>query len=188
MSDGVDRASPLRAVRPVGVPAWSEVAEDWLAAKRVGRRRDDPGHADRARRGDLRRWAGAINTVQGRRVPWDPPHSLAGWDFVMTELGDVDVLVRALDLLGDDLASSSRQRALSTLRGFCGYLVRRGLFRRTRATLPSWRCAARPASSPPPTSPPCSPRRPLPHHRTYDPPGRSVTQRSSRSWRTADHG
>ena len=45
----------------------------------------------------------------------------------MTEIGDVEVLVRALDLLGDELASSSRQRALSTLRGFCGYLVRRGL-------------------------------------------------------------
>jgi hypothetical protein len=113
--------------RPVGVPSWSEAAEDWLAAKRVGRRRDDPGHADRARRGDLRRWAAAINTVQGRPVAPDLGTSLTGWDCVMTELGDVEVLVRALDLLGDELASSSRQRALSTLRGFCGYLVRRGL-------------------------------------------------------------
>jgi site-specific recombinase XerD len=53
--------------------------------------------------------------------------SLTGWDSVMTGLGDVEVLVRALDLLGGELASSSRQRAPSTLRGFCGYLVRRGL-------------------------------------------------------------
>jgi integrase/recombinase XerC len=43
----------------------------------------------------------------------------------MTELGDVDVLLRALDLLGVDLAPSSRQRALSTMRGFCSWLVRR---------------------------------------------------------------
>jgi site-specific recombinase XerD len=98
-----------------------------LAAKRVGRRRDDPGNADRARRGDLRRWAAAINSVQGRPTPPDLGPSLTGWDSVMTEIADVEVLVRALDLLGDELASSSRQRALSTLRGFYGYLVRRGL-------------------------------------------------------------
>ena len=45
----------------------------------------------------------------------------------MTEVGDVDVLLRALDLLGGELAPASRQRALSTLRGFCGWLVRRQL-------------------------------------------------------------
>jgi hypothetical protein len=55
--------------------------------------------------------------VQGRQVPAIPPHSLDGWQYVMTELGDVDVLLRALDLLGAELAPSSRQRALSTLRG-----------------------------------------------------------------------
>ena len=107
-------------------PRWpQEIAEDWLAAKRVGRSKDDPGNSDRARRADLRRWAAAINEVQGRRLPAFPPHSLDGWQYVMTELGDVDVLLRALDLLGADLAPSSRQRALSTMRGFCGWLVRR---------------------------------------------------------------
>src|SRR4051812_32103119 len=69
------------------------------------------------------RWPVLRSRVEDRY--WE--HSLTGWDFVTTEIGDVDVLVRALDLLGDELASSSRQRALSTLRGFCGYLVRRGL-------------------------------------------------------------
>src|SRR5215207_8319007 len=111
--------------RPTGVPAWDEAAEDWLAAKRVGRPKDDAGHSDRARRGDLRRWAAAINDVQGRHVPQPLPHSLDAWQYVMTELGDVDVLLRALDLLGADLAPASRQRALSTMRGFCGWLVRR---------------------------------------------------------------
>src|SRR5262249_1180265 len=95
-------------------------------AKRVGRPKDDLGHSDRARRGDLRRWAAAINEVQGRSLQTFPPHSLDGWQYVMTELGDVDVLLRALDVLGADLAPSSRPRALSTLRGFCGWLVRRG--------------------------------------------------------------
>jgi site-specific recombinase XerD len=97
-----------------------------LAAKRVGRPKDDPGNSDRARRADLRRWAAAINELQGRRVLAFPPHSLDGWQYVMTEFGDVDVLLRALDLLGADLAPSSRQRALSTIRGFCGWFVRRG--------------------------------------------------------------
>src|SRR4051812_18206357 len=99
--------------RPVGVPSWQEIAEDWLAAKRVGRRKDDAGNSDRARRADLRRWAAAINEVQGRRVPALPSQSLDGWQYVMGELGDVDVLFRALDMLGADLAPSSRQRALS---------------------------------------------------------------------------
>lgn len=111
--------------RPSGVPDWAELAEDWLAAKRVGRRSDDPGNADRARRSDLVRWADAINTVQGRRLEHDP-RSLAGWSYVAAELGDDAVLLRALDLLSGQLAASSTARALSTLRGFCRFLVRRG--------------------------------------------------------------
>jgi site-specific recombinase XerC len=56
----------------------------------------------------------------------------------MTELADVDVLLPALDLLGTALAPSIRQRALSRMRGFCGWLVRRNHLgdqpvRRTRA-------------------------------------------------------
>ena len=111
--------------RPPGAPDWAELAEDWLAAKRVGRRSDDPGNADRARRSDLVRWADAINTVQGRRLEHDQ-RSLAGWSSVLTELGDDAVLLRALDLLSGQLAASSTARALSTLRGFCRFLVRRG--------------------------------------------------------------
>ncbi len=110
-----------------GVPAWEEAAEDWLAAKRVGRRRGDPGHADRARRADLRRWADAINTVMGRDIVVTDAGSLAAWRSVRKELGDSDALRRAFDLLGDELAGSTRQRLVSTLRGFCSYLTRRGL-------------------------------------------------------------
>ena len=117
------------------VPLWEEAAEDWLAAKRIGRRKDDPGHADRARRGDLRRWAAAINTVMGRE-PVEAGLSLTGWNSVMTEIGNPDVLLRALDLLGNELSTSSRQRMLSTLRGFCGYLARRGLIRADPTDIP----------------------------------------------------
>ena len=113
-------------IRPTGAPDWAELAEDWLAAKRVGRRADDPGNADRARRSDLIRWADAINTVQGRQIASEP-HSLAGWKPIATELADDSVLLRALDLLSSRLAVSSTARALSTLRGFCRFLVRRGV-------------------------------------------------------------
>jgi site-specific recombinase XerD len=65
--------------------------------------------------------------VMGRDVEATDTASLAGWRTVRRELGDSDVLLRALDLLGDELASSTRQRLVSTLRGFCGYLTRRGL-------------------------------------------------------------
>lgn len=108
-------------------PSLTESAEDWLAAKRVGRRLDDPGHADRARRADLRRWAGALAVVLGR-ADGEAPAGLDGWNRIsVDELADADVVLRALDLLAGELAPSSRSRALSTLRGFCGWLVRRGL-------------------------------------------------------------
>lgn len=106
-------------------PAWGEAAEDWLVAKRVGRRDGDPGHTDRARRADLRRWAGAIRTVTGHDV--DGHGQLSDWNSFTSEVGDVEVLLRALDLLADELSVASRARMLSTLRGFCAYLVRRGL-------------------------------------------------------------
>jgi integrase/recombinase XerD len=110
--NGVRKPSP----RPT--PAWDEAAEDWLTAKRVSRRQGDPGHSDRARRADLRRWAGAINT---------DPGVLVDWGRIGAELGDSDTLLRALDVLAGELADSSRQRMLSTLRGFTSYLTRRGL-------------------------------------------------------------
>ena len=178
--------------RPVGVPAWNEAAEDWLAAKRVGRAKDDVGHSDRARRGDLRRWAAAINAVEGREVPAFPPHSLDGWQFFMTELVDVDVLLRALDLLGGELAASSRQRALSTLRGFCGWLVRRQLLSANPCDAPELG-VKRPSSGEVLSFRltrwnDSSPRRPLPHRRTSDRRGQRATSLLSRRWRIVVFG
>ena len=122
-------------------PSWGDAAEDWLTAKRVGRRKDDVGHADRARRSDLRRWAGVIDTVMGRE-PINSRHLDECWKNVMKEIGDVEVLVRALDLLGNELAVSSRVRMLSTLRGFCGYLNQRGLLTNDPTLAPELKVAA----------------------------------------------
>lgn len=61
------------------------------------------------------------------REPVNTRHLEECWQNVMTEIGDVEVLVRALDVLGSELGVSTRVRMLSTLRGFCGYLCQRGL-------------------------------------------------------------
>lgn len=53
--------------------------------------------------------------------------SLATLDLVGRDISSAEVLLRSLDLLGDQLSTASRQRLLSTLRGFCGFLVRRGV-------------------------------------------------------------
>lgn len=113
--------------RPAGLSSWNELAEDWLTVKRVGRRAEDSGNSDRARRADLRRWASAINEVQGRPATADDDHqSMSEWDRIGRELGSTDVLLRALDRLADDLGPATRRRMLSTLRGYCRFLVARG--------------------------------------------------------------
>jgi integrase/recombinase XerC len=108
-------------------PDLAELAEDWLAVKRVGNRPDDPGNSDRARRADLTRWAGAFNTILGRS-DGNGPAGLAGWSYVtLTELANSDLTVAALGWLADQqLAVSTRQRMLATLRGWCSWLTRRG--------------------------------------------------------------
>src|SRR5690606_9341816 len=53
-------------------------------------------------------------------------HSLSEWDRIGRELGSTDVLLRALDRLADDIGPATRRRMLSTLRGFCRFLVARG--------------------------------------------------------------
>jgi site-specific recombinase XerD len=108
-------------------PDLAELAEDWLAAKRIGNRPDDPGNSDRARRADLTRWAGAYIAVLGRES--DESHEgLVGWRFVtVTELASSDLTVAALGWLADQqLAVSTRKRMLATLRGWCSWLRRRG--------------------------------------------------------------
>ena len=118
-------ANPARR-RSAG-PDLSELAEDWLAAKRVGNRPNDPGNSDRARRADLVRWAGAFSAVLGREGG-ESHEGLVGWSFVtVTELASSDLTVAALGWLADQqLAVSTRQRMLATLRGWCSWLMRRG--------------------------------------------------------------
>ncbi len=118
-------ANPVRR-RSAG-PDLAELAEDWLAAKRVGNRPDDPGNSDRARRADLNRWAGALIAVLGRESG-ESHEGLVGWSFVtVTELASSDLTVAASGWLADQqLAVSTRQRMLATLRGWCSWLTRRG--------------------------------------------------------------
>lgn len=106
-----------------------ELAEDWLAAKAVGARAGDPGHSDAARRDDLARLGRAVALVRGR--PVDGPDE-ATYD-LRRDLGAVDVddlstetLLRALAVLRTTYAPTTVQRTVSTLRGFCRWLVRRG--------------------------------------------------------------
>jgi site-specific recombinase XerD len=110
----------------LGGPDLAELALDWLAEKRIGVLATDPGHSDRARRADLRRWAAAIIRVSGNTLP-EPATELLELRFVtVTQWGSLELLQRSLDLLGSELAASSRQRMISTLKGFTDWLVRRG--------------------------------------------------------------
>jgi site-specific recombinase XerD len=115
-----------RAVRRSGGSNLAELAENWLTIKTVGDRADDPGNSARARRADLRRWAGAYLAVLGRQNSGSST-GLQSWCFVtVKELSDADVLVAALGWLADEgLANSTRQRMLATLRGWCAWLKRR---------------------------------------------------------------
>lgn len=111
---------------PPPVSELGTLAEDWLAVKRVAR---GSSHSDRARNADLRRWAGVIVNVVGREYPESlsgPINGLRLWDYVMvTELADTDVILRAFDRLGSELAPKSLDRVLTVLGGWSGWLVRR---------------------------------------------------------------
>jgi len=121
------KAAPVRRPNRRG-PSLYELAEDWLTGRRVGERPDDPGNTDRAYRADLTRWARAILTVTGRPPEPEGPTGLELLDSVtVTELADAETLVRALDLLRPELAQRSRARMLSTMHGWCRWLVRRGV-------------------------------------------------------------
>ena len=117
--------TPLGAVRKG--PDLAVLAEDWLTTKTVGDRPGDKGHSDRARRGDLVRWAAGYARVL------NPARNVSGggldvWSMVpVAKLGDADVAVEVLKLFAaDGLALSSRQRLLATFRGWCAWLARRG--------------------------------------------------------------
>ena len=104
------------------------LSEDWLAVKRVAR---GSVHSDRARNADLRRWAQAILEIVPRPHPAEllgPTNGLKLWDYVtVPELGDPDLILRALDHLGSRLAPKTVDRMLSVLRGWTSWLIRRGV-------------------------------------------------------------
>lgn len=109
-------------------PDLGDLVEDWLTAKRATQRADDPGHSDRARRTDLRRWGHAIATVQGRNDPTDADTAgVDPWRNITLADVNTDTLLRALAHLGDEgLADTTRRRLLAHLRGWSKWLTTRG--------------------------------------------------------------
>lgn len=104
----------------------AELALDWLAAKRVAAGADDPGNSDRARRSDLRTWGRAISMVAGRDDGEGQRELEEALAPVTLADFNPETLLHALDVIRADRKASSANRALSTLRGFCKWLVRRG--------------------------------------------------------------
>ena len=103
-----------------------ELAEDWLAAKWVTGRTESV-NSDRARRSDLCRWGRALHTSLGRRQDQTGQLDLAV-DLAGVRLTDLtaDNCLHALAVLRSTGMASSTARALSTWRGFCRWLTRRG--------------------------------------------------------------
>ena len=103
-----------------------ELAEDWLAAKRLTGRSETDNSAQ-ARRRDLCRWGRALKTSLGRPVD-DSVVLTVEVDVAGLTLGDLtaDNCLHALSLLRTAAKASSTARMLSTWRGFCRWLLRRG--------------------------------------------------------------
>ena len=106
-----------------------ELAEDWLAAKRLAGRSETDNSAQ-ARRRDLCRWGRALQTTRGRTVNVDGSLNVEV-DLAGIRLRDLtaDNCLHALSVLRSSGKASSTARMLSTWRGFCRWLVRRGFLR-----------------------------------------------------------
>jgi site-specific recombinase XerD len=117
------------AARGRGDASVVELAEDWLAAKSLAGRSETDNSAQ-ARRRDLCRWGRALQSTLGRAVDesglLDVEVDLAG--LRLREL-TADNCLHALSLLRSSGKASSTARMLSTWRGFCRWLVRRGYLR-----------------------------------------------------------
>lgn len=110
-------------------PSLVELAEDYLAAKELSARADDPGNSTRARRADLCRWARAMCTVTGRPVVERPGNLFdLAEDLAPVGISDLssEVLLRALASMRATYETATVARSLATLRGLCRHLLRRG--------------------------------------------------------------
>ena len=103
-----------------------ELAEDWLTAKEFASRSTSV-NSTLARRRDLSRWGRAIRAGLGRPVDDTERLSIEG-DLAGVRLSDLtaDNCLEALAVLRGSGKASSTARALSTWRGFCHWLTRRG--------------------------------------------------------------
>ena len=103
-----------------------ELAEDWLMAKELATRSTSV-NSTLARRRDLCRWGRAIRAGLGRPVDDTGRLSVDG-DLAGVRLSDLtaDNCLQALAVLRGSGKASSTARVLSTWRGFCRWLTRRG--------------------------------------------------------------
>jgi site-specific recombinase XerD len=109
----------------------AELAEEWLARKRLGESDDQvaKGNSDRARRQDLARWGRLLGLVSGRTDGDWPPHLDLATDLDgvrAADFADGELLGRALAAARTRYSSNSVHRMLSTLRGFTRWLARQG--------------------------------------------------------------
>lgn len=107
-------------------PPLADLALDWCHIKSVTAA-STSGNSDRARRSDLSRWARAIRSVRGDEVDADLILDLET-DLASLTTADLssDRLLRALDQLKRNYSPSTMQRQMSSMRGFCRWLVTRG--------------------------------------------------------------
>ncbi len=105
-----------------------ELAEDWFTAKRAmeSASQAQKGHSDRARRGDLARWAHLLALILGRC----PEEGELPGEEVLARLTLADLtsenVVRAVAAAKASYAEATVARMLSHLRGWTRWLYRTG--------------------------------------------------------------
>ena len=117
-------AGTRSTARPA-VPSLLDLAEDWLAAKRAleSAAQAEKGNSDRARRGDLERWASLLHDSNDSDEGGDPQEALAQ---LRASHLHAEALIGAIGEAKARWSDATVARMLSTLRGFTRWLTRKG--------------------------------------------------------------
>ena len=115
----------MRSPSPTGRAPLVELAEDWLTAKRAmeSAAQAQKGNSDRARRGDLARWARLLAVACGRQADADATDC---WEKLGLADLSSDNVVRAVAAAKASYAEATVARMLSHLRGWTRWLYRSG--------------------------------------------------------------
>jgi integrase/recombinase XerC len=111
-----------------GRASLAELAEDWLTAKRAmeSAAQAQKGNSDRARRGDLARWARLLAVVCGRDAVMPTDDGPAVWGRLSPADLTPENVVRAVAAAKASYAEATVARMLSHLRGWTRWLFRCG--------------------------------------------------------------